>query len=100
MDTSILFKGMVEQDKEWSKTALKLHKIKRELKALKLIEDELTKELIEKSNGSDSHDKRLTFMQFERKGSINYKVIPQLQNIDLEPFRKASCSYWKLDLVK
>lgn len=100
MDTSILFKGMTKRDGDWSKIATDLHKIKTQIKAAKLIESELEKELIELSLGVDSYDENgNTFKLVERKGSVDYKAIPRPDNFDLEPYRKAASIYWKFSIT-
>lgn len=38
----------------------------------------------------------ITLTRTERKGSVDYSKIPELQGIDLEPYRKAGSSYWKI----
>ena len=38
----------------------------------------------------------ITITRTERKGSVDYSKIPELQGIDLEPYRKAGSSYWKI----
>ena len=35
----------------------------------------------------------------ERKGSIDYTAIPELQNIDLERYRKEALVIWKLEKI-
>ncbi len=34
--------------------------------------------------------------QVERKGAVNYKAIPELKDVDLEQYRKASSKHWRL----
>lgn len=36
--------------------------------------------------------------EIERVGSVDYKAIPALKGIDLEPFRKPGSKYWKITL--
>lgn len=38
----------------------------------------------------------ITLTRATRKGSVDYSKIPELQGIDLEPYRKAGSSYWKI----
>lgn len=38
----------------------------------------------------------ITLSCTERKGNVDYSKIPELQGIDLEPYRKAGSSYWKI----
>jgi hypothetical protein len=38
---------------------------------------------------------RFSFYQISRKGSINYKSIVELANVDLEKYRGNPVKYWK-----
>lgn len=57
---------------------------------------EVFNELVKLANGRNSliWGKKLT--QVERKGSVDYKAIPQLKGVDLEQYRKKPTSYWRL----
>ena len=56
---------------------------------------ELLEELVKISKERDAviHGRKLT--QVERKGSVQYKKIPELQGVDLEQYRGKSTTYWK-----
>lgn len=54
--------------------------------------DELVK--LAKGRNSIIWGRKLT--QVERKGSVDYKAIPQLKGVDLEQFRKKPTNYWRL----
>jgi putative phage-type endonuclease len=57
---------------------------------------EILDSLILLANEQDAEicGKKLT--QVERKGAIDYKKVPELKDVDLEPYRKAASSYWRL----
>ena len=42
----------------------------------------------------------LTLSEVERKGNVDYKVVPELEGVDLEPYRKKSSKYWKFTHAK
>jgi putative phage-type endonuclease len=50
--------------------------------------------LLAKERDAEICGKKLT--KVERKGSIDYKRIPELAGVNLEQYRKASSSYWRL----
>lgn len=92
---------MEKRDGDWSKIAKSLQKIRTQIKAAKLIESELEKELIELSCGVDSYDKfGNAFKIVERKGAVDYKAIPLLQDFDIEPYRRQPSLYWRLSIIK
>lgn len=53
---------------------------------------ELTK--IAKDRNAVIHGRKLT--QVERAGSVDYKKVPELAGVDLEPYRRKASKYWRL----
>jgi hypothetical protein len=101
IDKDIIFKGMAKREGRWSEIAEKLNEIKQQAKAIALIESELIEELKELSEGKASYDENgFTYKPYDVKGQVGYTRIPQLHNVDLEPFRKASYIAWKFGIVK
>lgn len=49
---------------------------------------------LSKERNAVIHGRKLT--KVERKGNVQYAKIPELKGIDLEPYRGASSSFWKL----
>ena len=95
---NILFKGLVKRDGEWSKIAHELLKVKMQLKVLELMEEDLSVELITLSKGVGSFDESgMVYKPYKRKGNIQYELVPQLHNVDLEPYRRGYIMNWKLD---
>jgi len=81
-----------------------LAKEEEELKnRLKEIEAEkvcLQSEFNRLSEGKNAFGNRVKFKVVERKGIIDYKSIPEIKDLDLEPYRKESSSYFKVSLRK
>lgn len=57
---------------------------------------EVFDELVKLAKGRNSLIWGRKLTQVERKGSVDYKSIPQLKGIDLEQYRKKTTSYWRL----
>ena len=57
---------------------------------------EVFDELVKLAKGRNSLIWGRKLTQVERKGSVDYKSIPQLKGIDLEQYRKKPTSYWRL----
>lgn len=49
---------------------------------------------LSKERNAIIHGRKLT--KVERKGNVNYKKVPELQGVDLEPYRNASSEFWRL----
>lgn len=101
VDKDVIFKDMVKRDGKWSQIASKLNEVKQQAKAIALIESELIEELKELSEGKASYDENgFTYKPYDVKGQVDYTRVPQLHNVDLEPFRKSSYIAWKFGITK
>jgi putative phage-type endonuclease len=65
-------------------------------KELESMKKELLSEIIEKCGDKPSVINGHKLTKVERKGSIDYKKVPELKDIDLEAYRKEGSNYWKL----
>ena len=91
---------MITRNKEWIDVAAKLHEIKEKIAFLEQEESKLSTQLKELSEHKDSCGGGFEYKTTERLGSVNYKDIPELKDIDLSPYRKDSVSSWRLTLKK
>lgn len=84
--------GSLIQEKvnEWKKTNL-------ELKVLEKRSKELSDELVNLC-GQEFEGFGIKIAQVERKGNIDYAVIPEIRQVDLEKYRKPSSTYTKITL--
>lgn len=74
---------------------------KEKAAALKMAEkeaDEAQAELITACGEEPFEGKGVKVAQIERSGAVDYKAIPELNGIDLEPYRKKGSTYWKISL--
>ena len=76
------------------------------LKELTLLVSELTKEqteikewLIDKCEGRCIQGLHFRFKPFEVKGNVDYKIIPELKDVDLDKYRKGVSIRWRVDLI-
>lgn len=70
--------------------------IKRQLDELEMIEKGLRNQLIEKARSQNMIVNGVKVSRSLRKGAVDYKMIPDLQNIDLEPYRKKPVECWRV----
>lgn len=70
--------------------------VSAQAKELEVIKKDLLAEITERCGERDSSINGHKLTKVERKGSVNYKDIPELKGVDLESYRKASSSFWKL----
>jgi len=85
-----------ERDKEWYKHASRVLEIKERRKTLEKEEKEAEAALRTMSDGKNSFFDDLRYTGSIRKGSVDYKKIPELEGINLEIYRKPSSSMWTL----
>lgn len=67
-----------------------------QIKALEIAKKDLLAEIVERCGERDSEISGHKLTKVERKGSIDYKKVPELDGIDLEQYRKKPSSYWSL----
>lgn len=82
------------QTKEAKELAERFTKAKAEMDAQKAIVDDCKKQLIAIADGRKSNISGVLVYSIERKGSVQYKNIPELKDVDLEQYRGKSTSTW------
>jgi len=87
------------KDKEWLKKAKEWREINVTLQVFKEKEEKIRKDLIELSKGQSYIGGGVQLKHGMAKGRINYGKIPELQDIDLEPFRGGSITKHYLKVV-
>ena len=87
------------EDKDWLKKAKEWREINVTLQVFKEKEEKIRKDLIELSRGQSYIGGGIQLKHGMAKGRINYKNIPQLKGIDLEPFRGDSITKHYLKVV-
>lgn len=83
-------------DPLWTLYAEKWQEVQEKKKKLEEQEDHLRKQLIFLSGECNARGAGVTLCQVKRRGNIDYSKIPQLQGIDLEPYRKDNINSWRL----
>lgn len=70
--------------------------LSEQIKALEVLKKDLFTEIVERCGEKESEINGHKLTLVERKGSIDYKKVPELKGVDLESYRKSGSSYWKL----
>lgn len=89
---------IVRNDEEWKRIS-EMWLYNKEL-ARRYADDEehLRQMLINLAGSSNVKGSGIRVAKSIRKGSIDYKSIPQLKEIDLEPYRKKPSEYWRIGI--
>ena len=88
----------IERDEKWVAKAREYAVIKKTLKELQENEKRLQAELIELSEGVDSRGGGYIFTCKPRLGAVQYKLIPELEGVDLDQYRGKSVDVWKIEM--
>lgn len=78
----------------WSQKANQLNQITSQIKKLELERKQLQGELKIMQEGKSFTYGRFTFELITTKGPVDYKSIPELQDVDLESYRKEQTERW------
>lgn len=84
-------------DASWNAKAELLVQYKQLRKQYELLEAKTLKELIALSNDDVAYGNGFFLTYDLRKGNVDYSSIPELQNIDLDKYRKPSYKAWTLN---
>jgi putative phage-type endonuclease len=84
------------ESSEWLDLSCEWKNVHHQLKALEQKEEKLRKQLISLSGHRNAEGNGIKVTRSLRKGAIDYATIPQLQEIDLEQYRKRPVEIWKV----
>ncbi len=84
------------EDDLWKQYATEWKKVTLQLKSLEKREEGLRKKLVHLSGGSNSRGEGISLYQSQRKGTVDYSKIPELQNIDLDLYRNDTINTWRI----
>jgi len=68
--------------------------ITKQIKALEKQQEEIKKKLLEVNGKQKSKGGGVTIFSSEKKGNVDYKKVPELVGVDLEPYRKKGSTTW------
>ena len=83
-------------DFDWESCAERWKEINAKISALQDEEEVIRKKLIAMCNNQNSQGFGIKLAQISRKGNVDYGKIPELKNVDLEQYRKASIVSWRI----
>lgn len=87
---------IMREDDLWLQCVGKYKEVTSMIKHLEKEESDLRKQLIFLSGESNTKGGGISLCNVTRKGNIDYSIIPELNGVDLEPYRKSSSSNWRI----
>jgi len=88
------------ENKEFDQLCEQYMSINRQISSLEKQKEETFKNIQSLCKGTNSVSSRFKLSKIERKGSVDYSLIPSLVNVDLELYRKPSAESWKISELK
>lgn len=96
----LIEKDYIEKnDQEWSSVASEWRSIQNELKILEKKEKYLKDALINLSSKKNTIGGGVKLTRFMRQGNVDYKSIPELENINLNQYRKNPTECYKITAI-
>jgi hypothetical protein len=86
----------LRDDDIWKQTAKNWIDVHRQLRDLQRQEESLRESLICMCGKSNSMGNGIKMSRVVRKGNIDYTAIPELQDVDLERYRKRAIEMWRI----
>lgn len=87
---------IIKETKDWHLHAEVWKDTKRQIKLLEAKEEALRDELIEMCEGQSSQGSGIKISKSIRRGNIDYSAIEELNEIDLEKYRKKPTIFWRI----
>lgn len=87
-------------DETWKETSRKWLNIHRQLESLESEEKSVREALIQMAGSQNAIGGGVRLTRSLRRGNVQYAQIPELQNIDLEKYRKEHIEIWRLSPKK
>ena len=83
-------------DVSWLMAATDWTKANEELEELKSKEKEAREVLIQLSENQNTIGQGVRLQRILRKGAVDYKAVPELKDVNLEPYRKDNIESWRI----
>lgn len=87
---------VIRNDDEWNQLAIQYLKAKDLAKIVADDEELLRQQLIALAGSMNVKGSGVRVAKSVRKGTVDYKAIPELKGLDLEPYRKKPSEYWRI----
>lgn len=87
---------IIRNDSIWSDRAKDYLKVTETLKKLEDEQKKIKSDLISMAENKSTKGAGLSLAKIIRKGSVDYSLVPQLQEVDLEKYRKNPIETWRL----
>ena len=88
-----------KDDELWGAASELYRKCREDLELLKAREEELRETIICLAGKSNATGAGIKLSRVIRKGGVDYKIIPELQQVNLDAYRKAPVESWRISII-
>jgi predicted phage-related endonuclease len=85
-------------DYEWNWCASQWIQVERKIKELEQEKEVIRKQLIHCAGDKNVKGYGVTLSKHLRRGTVDYKMIPEIQNVNLDKYRKEPIEYFKISV--
>lgn len=89
----------LERDAEWEKLAKQVYETRMLRKRYEELEKHLMDKLVFSANKVPARAGCYRLNMHVRTGNVNYKLIPELNGVDLDKYRSAPVEIWQLEQI-
>jgi putative phage-type endonuclease len=86
----------VREDEQWKLVADEWLSVHASLKSLEEKEEALRQQLLHLSKDRNTKGAGIMLTKYACKGRVDYDAVPELKNVNLNQYRKASCQKWRI----
>lgn len=90
---------IVKEDKSFLDLMDEYKEVKHELDILKDCEQAIREKLVELAAGKNTVCSKGKMTRSVCKGQVDYKLVPELIGVNLEPYRKPPCEKWRISVI-
>ena len=94
-----VYSDHIKRGAEWIEIARQYYEVQMQLKALSAQDKVLKAKIKELSDNKNAIGGGFRWTSIERNGLVNYKLIPELKEVDLDEYRGEGSQSWQLRKV-
>lgn len=90
----------LKSDDDWLAVSEQLKNVSLQLKELEEKEKAIKEKLIKLSDNQSSQGNGVKVTKYTKSGSVDYKSIPELKDVNLDKYKKESSECWRISIEK
>ncbi len=87
---------IIKNDPDWKEASERYLNVKMQLSALEKLEETYRLDLLKKASGNSCKGSGVRLTKYVKRGTVDYKNIPEIQSVDLDQYRKNPIISWRI----